>query len=357
MGYRVNLNYNPGRGSFLHATLEQTDFEQKISEETHGQVVVNLGSGNLRPIPHAINVDFIDGEEVDIVSSAYELEFADNSVDCVVCIGLLEHVRYPAKVILEIQRILKPGGKVYCTVPFLQPLHPSPEDYWRTTVSGLETWFEDFDKIESGFNSGPSSTLSWFLHEYEKYINANLTESLSPILPLLKGSVKYIDDYLLHQNKLDFEKANALACSIYFYGQKKRPQQPDQATENVVHDRSHYRAIKYDAYFKSYIEFKKQIQKWAQGLQLGKFAIYATGDLCELLISALDDTPPQVIIDRDSARRGTLFRGIPVVSLDEIDKHGITHIIIASFSHKEVIREELARTLHGKNITLITPDF
>ncbi len=358
MAYKVNLEYNSGRGNFLHSTLEQTDFMERITEETRGQKVVNLGSGNLRPVPHAINVDFIDGDQVDIVSTAYELEFEDNSIDFVLCLGLLEHLKYPAKVIEEIQRILKPGGKVYCTVPFLQPLHPSPEDYWRTTVSGLETWFEDFDKIESGFNSGPSSTLSWIWYEYEKYLGMNLDASVSPFLPLFKGAIKYVDDYLLHLEKLDFKKAETLACSIFFYGSKKQNGNAAiDATSKDKRNQAYYRTQKNASFLRSYTNVKSNIKNWAETLNLDNTAIYGTGDLCELMISAIDNPAPTFIIDRDRTKWGSTYHGVTVISPDDIEKQGIKHILIASFSHKDVIKEELTQRLKGKPVQIITPDF
>ena len=36
-------------------------------------------------------------------------------------------------------RLLKPGGHLVLSVPFLYPVHESPHDYWRLTPHGLES--------------------------------------------------------------------------------------------------------------------------------------------------------------------------------------------------------------------------
>ena len=49
-----------------------------------------------------------------VVGSAENLPFKAGSFDCVVCYDVLEHVESPEKTLLEIRRVLKPGGK--CTL-------------------------------------------------------------------------------------------------------------------------------------------------------------------------------------------------------------------------------------------------
>ncbi|MFZ0216388.1 MAG: class I SAM-dependent methyltransferase, partial [Candidatus Dormiibacterota bacterium] len=50
---------------------------------------------------------------VTIIGSAEDLSaFADGSVDFVIANHLLEHLEYPAKGLIEFQRVLRPGGIV-----------------------------------------------------------------------------------------------------------------------------------------------------------------------------------------------------------------------------------------------------
>jgi SAM-dependent methyltransferase len=89
-----------------------------------------------------------------------------NSADCVLCVALLLHCKYPHKVIAEIHRILKPGGMVYLSVPFIFPTCEDPHDYHRFTVNGLDILCNAFNKVDGGFYRGPASTMCLLLAEY-----------------------------------------------------------------------------------------------------------------------------------------------------------------------------------------------
>src|SRR5207253_8206909 len=74
---------------------------------------------------------------VDVMASADDLPFDAESFDCVICTEVLEHCPEPRETMAEIARVLKPGGWVFLTTPFLRPLHEMPSDYYRYTPSGL----------------------------------------------------------------------------------------------------------------------------------------------------------------------------------------------------------------------------
>ena len=73
----------------------------------------------------------------DVFADAHALPFPDASFDAVVCLEVLEHVRDPARVLREIARILRPGGRAWLSMPFLYPLHDAPFDFQRFTEFGL----------------------------------------------------------------------------------------------------------------------------------------------------------------------------------------------------------------------------
>jgi SAM-dependent methyltransferase len=85
---------------------------------------------------------------IDVVGSAYEIPFPDNTFDSIVCTQVFEHLAYPERAVKEIRRVLKKGGCVLVTVPQVTPLHEVPYDYFRYTNYGLQALFEDFECME-----------------------------------------------------------------------------------------------------------------------------------------------------------------------------------------------------------------
>ena len=75
------------------------------------------------------------------------IPLADRSVDSVIATELFEHLPDIDVVLREIARVLKPGGALFFTVPFLWPLHDTPWDFCRYTPFALHRHLEgtDFD--------------------------------------------------------------------------------------------------------------------------------------------------------------------------------------------------------------------
>lgn len=74
---------------------------------------------------------------VDVIAPAEHLPFADRVFDVILCTEVLEHTLEPVMVMREFARLLKPGGFLLLSVPFIYPLHEAPYDYWRFTSYGL----------------------------------------------------------------------------------------------------------------------------------------------------------------------------------------------------------------------------
>lgn len=78
------------------------------------------------------------GAHPDVFADAGRIPFVDASVDTVVALEVVEHLRYPGEALREIARVLRPGGKLLLTIPFLYPIHDAPHDYQRLSIHGLE---------------------------------------------------------------------------------------------------------------------------------------------------------------------------------------------------------------------------
>jgi len=79
----------------------------------------------------------IHSNHPDITWQAGKIPLADESIDCAIATEVFEHCSDPESVMSEICRVLKPGGRLFCTVPFLWPLHEVPHDEYRYTPFSL----------------------------------------------------------------------------------------------------------------------------------------------------------------------------------------------------------------------------
>ncbi|MCL4867956.1 MAG: methyltransferase domain-containing protein [Anaerolineae bacterium] len=80
---------------------------------------------------------------LDVLGDLRQLPFPDNSFDAAVCIQTLEHVNEPMRVINEIGRVLKPGGRFYLSAPMSWHQHQKPHDYFRYTSFGFRYLLEN----------------------------------------------------------------------------------------------------------------------------------------------------------------------------------------------------------------------
>lgn len=78
----------------------------------------------------------------DVIADLHDLPLEDASFDAVVCTEVLEHVAEPQRVLAELRRILRPGGRLLVTVPFAIELHEEPHDHYRYTSHGLRGLLE-----------------------------------------------------------------------------------------------------------------------------------------------------------------------------------------------------------------------
>lgn len=100
-----------------------------------------------------IVVDVLPGANVDIVADAHELSrvIAPESADAVVAVATFEHLLMPWKVVIEINRVLRPGGLLGIVTHQTLALHDMPWDFWRVSADawdGLLNAYTGFEIIE-----------------------------------------------------------------------------------------------------------------------------------------------------------------------------------------------------------------
>lgn len=73
----------------------------------------------------------------DVYADGALLPLRPDTVDTALVLEVLEHIPAAHASIRDIARVLKPGGTLVVSVPFLYPLHDAPHDFHRWTTHGL----------------------------------------------------------------------------------------------------------------------------------------------------------------------------------------------------------------------------
>jgi len=103
----------------------------------------------------------------DILADIHNIPLDDNCADGVICKSVLEHVLNPIKVVGEIRRILKPGGKCFLSVPFIHAYHGN--DYWRFSEDAIKYMFKEFKHMEFVPVMGHFETIAFLLPYANKF--------------------------------------------------------------------------------------------------------------------------------------------------------------------------------------------
>ena len=123
----------------------------EFSANVHGHLL-DVGCGT-KPYRSLFKVESYRGLDIDspitrdrgIADDLYDgnlFPYQNESFDSALCNQVLEHVFNPDEFLAEINRILKPGGKLLLTVPFVWDEHEQPYDYARYSSFGLKALLE-----------------------------------------------------------------------------------------------------------------------------------------------------------------------------------------------------------------------
>ena len=116
---------------------------QVIRNSSDG-LVLDAGSGFKSTVyDNVVNLEVVGYPSTDVLGVGEHLPFADGAFDAALSLNVLEHVRDPFRCATELARVVRPGGKVYASAPFLQPYHGYPHHYYNMTASGLENLFDE----------------------------------------------------------------------------------------------------------------------------------------------------------------------------------------------------------------------
>lgn len=195
-----------------------------INEFKNG-LVLDCGAGRRSVYyENVVNMDISPYDAIDVIAYAEDMPFLDATFDAVICLAVLEHVKNPFKCAQELIRILKPGGKILCAVPFLQPFHAYPNHYYNMTSHGLINLFQDqidVEKIDVYGGFLPIGSLTWILNSWSDGLSEKTRDDFMKmqVRDLISPVEKYLGmPFVMELNK---EKNLELASATAMFGKKK----------------------------------------------------------------------------------------------------------------------------------------
>lgn len=200
---------------FQYLFLAETHAWQKVKTRELQGHVLDVGCGR-RPyeawtsegregVTKYTGLDLAPGPGVDILvgpKDRWPLE--DASVDSIVFTQVLEHVSDRTHLLSEMARVLRPGGQILLTVPFIFMAHGLPHDYARFTTDGVRCLFEpEYEAVETVQLGRAGAVIGNMLLTFiDTSMNANRTTRIVkglllpvwiPFCALVNGAARIID--------------------------------------------------------------------------------------------------------------------------------------------------------------------
>ena len=194
---RKHINVQESTRNFL----KQHDREQGCILDAGAGAKAQLRKGFLEKASY-VSVDIKQDSGISAMADIHFLPFREHSFDAVICTQVLEHVRDPIRGCEELHRVIKSGGRVFVTLPFVWREHAHPTDFWRFTSYGCYRLLQDagFSNIEVASNGGYFIVLDYILRRLGYRLFGRTIGHICAVLYKPVGAALYLLDKLLPHN-------------------------------------------------------------------------------------------------------------------------------------------------------------
>ena len=112
-----------------------------------------------------------ENEKIDVYYDGLTIPFPDNTFDSYFSSQVLEHVPNSTGILQEVYRVMKHGGHLLVTVPFVWDEHETPYDFNRWTSFGIKELFSqnnfEIIKLEKSSNYIETIFQTWNAYIYQ----------------------------------------------------------------------------------------------------------------------------------------------------------------------------------------------
>ncbi|RYY90213.1 MAG: methyltransferase domain-containing protein [Chitinophagaceae bacterium] len=141
-------------------------------------------------VDYAGEGDTYPKDKVDFLYDGKTLPFADNYFDGVFTTEVAEHIFNLPEIMIEVQRVIRPGGLLLLTCPFTMPEHEMPNDYARYTSASIryileQSGFKVLEAVKTG-NFVESVFQLWII-----YADRSFVQRFQKI-PVLRSAIRTI---------------------------------------------------------------------------------------------------------------------------------------------------------------------
>lgn len=187
----LDANASLFKGKLLDIGCGKMPYKQRLLSNSKIEEYTGLDIENALPYDSNIKPDY--------TWNGITMPFENNQFDSAFGTEVLEHCPHPETVLKEVNRVLKPEGIFFFTVPFIWPLHEVPHDEFRYTPFSLTRILKEtgFEKIEISATGGWYASLAqmlglWVRQGHLKKLNRKiLSIILKPIIKYLIQKDKF----------------------------------------------------------------------------------------------------------------------------------------------------------------------
>ncbi len=179
-------------------------FERVLAPFPATHALADLGAGDLQFEKlftrfSYTGVDFQKFPKVNVVADlTKDIPLKDASADIITMSNTVEHIPNTMHLLKECRRILKPGGTLVGTIPFLVQVHQAPYDFNRYTNFQLERML-----TEAGFRDVTVEPLGSLVDVYDtlerKFFDHALAARKTPFLWILRKTRRFLTKTLVRK--------------------------------------------------------------------------------------------------------------------------------------------------------------